>query len=211
MNWLWKIKIGSAGREKGLTLLELIISVGVFSIVVLVGTAAFISVLNSARKAQAFQSVMHSFDAVLEEMSRNIRTGTAYHCGDDSVVPYNKVRDCDNGDDYFAYESGIGDPNDSSDQVVYRFIGSRMEQSVDGGAPSTFFSVTPPNVVIEDATFYVKGSLCEPVSGHPECGAAGDDIQPHVVFVLTGYVETKSLKTPFVLQTTFTQRRLDIE
>jgi prepilin-type N-terminal cleavage/methylation domain-containing protein len=186
-------------REKntqgGFTLIELLVSVAIFSVVMLIAVGSLLTMTEASRKAQALKSVMNNLNFALESMSRTIRVGTNYHCGIGGAA---STQDCIQGSSYFAFEGSGGDPNDPSDQVVYRLIDSQIERSTDGG--DNFLAITASEVVIEDLQFYVVGSAPGP-----------DTIQPKVVMTIQGYADiTPRTRTEFNLQTTIAQRLPDI-
>lgn len=181
--------------SKGFTLVELLVAVAIFSVVMLIATGALLTMVDANRKAQALKSVMNNLSFALESVSRTIRVGSAYHCGTGGAI--SSPQDCTSGSTYFAFESATGDLDSSADQYVYRYLGNRVERSIDGGA--TFAPVTAPEVVIEDLRFYVVGS---PLS---------DSLQPKVVVTVKGYAGIATrVRSAFNLQTTITQRLLDI-
>src|SRR5579872_2581420 len=117
--------------KRGFTLIELMVSVGLFMIVMLISIGALVSMANADRKAQSIQVVIDNLDFALDDMSRIIRTGTTYHCTDiagDSIGSMGNpatTQDCtNNGSSYIAVEGPNGDPNNSNDQIVYWFDAS---------------------------------------------------------------------------------------
>lgn len=179
----------------GFTLVELLVSVAIFSIVMMIAVGALLTMAEANRKAQAIKSVMNNLNFAIESLSRTIRVGTTYHCGVSGAV--NVAQNCTGGSQYFAFESASGDPNTNADQYVYRFANNRLERSTNGGG--TFVAVTAPEVVIEDLRFYVVGAI------------PGDTVAPKVVIVVRGYAGISSrTRSNFNLQTTVTQRLLDI-
>jgi len=125
--------------------------------------------------------------------------GNTFHCSTFSSVPANldTTQDCANGGVLFSFEGNRGDVTSSTDQIVYRFINSRIEKSIDGGA--TFIAITASEVTINRMKFYVVGTT------------RGDSLQPRVVMILQGTagISARAL-TNFNLQTTVSQRVLDL-
>jgi len=68
-------------RSHGFTLIEMIVAVGLFSIVMLVSISALLSLVDANRKAQALQSVMNNLNIAVDGMVREIREGSNYRCG----------------------------------------------------------------------------------------------------------------------------------
>ena len=73
--------IHSATRKtQGFTLIELIVSVGLFALVMLVATGAYYTLIALDRKARATNQVVSSLAFAVDTMTRGVRTGTNYRC-----------------------------------------------------------------------------------------------------------------------------------
>lgn len=64
-------------HTKGFTLIEMMVSVAIFSIVMLVALGTILTVLDANRKAQTLSSVMGNLNLALESMTRTIKTGSS--------------------------------------------------------------------------------------------------------------------------------------
>lgn len=180
--------------NKGFTLVEMITAVALFSVVMVVGMGALLNVLNANKQAQAIQTAVNNLNLAMEMMSREIRTGIDYHCGE--VGEYTSTRDCPGGDDLIAFEPYNGDVNSPNDQVVFKFLNQRIYKSTDSGA--SFLPLTAEELILEDLYFVVIGS------------DKGDGVQPKVLISAKGYVgEREKGRTSFNLQTTISQRMID--
>lgn len=184
------------------------VSITIFSIVMLVSIGALLSIIDANRKAQSLKSVMNNLNFALENMSRNIRVGTNYHCKSyDGIIPpavpsnITDTNDCsgEDGGVLFAFEGSKGDRNNSGDQIVYRLNGTRLEGSTDSGG--TFTAITAPEVNITNFKFYTIGSA--PLT-------AGNTIQPRVVMTIQGTAGTGVNRTEFNVQASVSQRLIDI-
>lgn len=189
-------------KNKGFSLIEMLVAVALFSGVMLIGVGALLSLIDANRKAQAINSVMNNLNFAIESISRNVRVGTTYHCEPNpSPVPVNidTTKNCKNGGALLAFESSSGDPEDKTDQVIYRLKDNVLEKSENGGAAGSFVSIIAPEVSIKKFKFYVDGT--SPL----------DNLQPRVVIIIQGTAGIgKKTKTEFNLQTTISQRVLDI-
>jgi len=65
-------------RESGYTLIELMVAIGVFSIVVAMTSAMFVTSLRGQEKSYTSQNVADSARYAMEMMSREIRMGTGF-------------------------------------------------------------------------------------------------------------------------------------
>lgn len=185
--------------HKGFTLVEILVAVALFAIVMTISVGSLLSLVEANRKTQAVQSVMNNLNFALENISRNVRVGSTYHCSTNTSVPpdVTSPKDCPSGGVLFAFEASTGNRTLSTDQVIYRFINGQIEKSSDGGA--AFIAVTAPEVTIENFTFYVVGAT------------RSDTEQPRVVMTISGFAGISDrARTNFNLQTTISQRLLDL-
>ncbi|MBP9771849.1 MAG: type II secretion system protein [Candidatus Pacebacteria bacterium] len=166
----------------GFTLIEMIVSIFIFSIVMVIATGSLVSILGANRKAQAVKAVMNNLNFSLDSMTRAIRVGTEYDCG---------VSSCSvDGSTEFSFIDTDGD------EVIYRLndITQRIERSVEGGS---FLPLTAPDVTIERLRFYADGE------------SDSDDEQPRVLIIVGGVAGNEKARTNFDLQTLVSQRILD--
>ena len=182
-------------KEKGFTIIELIVSVGVFSVVMVIAAGSLLSVISANRKAQSLKSVLNNLSFAVESMSRSMRVGSIYHCGD--KTPFDVVSDCSgNGDNFLAFEASDGDINDPKDQIVYRLENGSIKRSKDGG--NSYALVTAPEVVIDNLKFIVRDT------------DGGNNQQPNIIISVVGHMEiNERTRTDFNLQTYVSQRLLN--
>lgn len=72
----------------GFTLIELIVSVGLFALVMLVATGAYYTLISLDRRARATNQVVTSLAFAVDTMVRGVRTGTNYRCLNGIVDAY---------------------------------------------------------------------------------------------------------------------------
>jgi len=194
--------VGSQGK-RGFTIIELIVSIGLFIVVSIVGVGALLSIVGVNKKPQAVKSVINNISFAVEGMSKTLRVGTTYHCEQvvRQFVPsdLNTPRDCASGGNFLAFEASGGEEANSNDQIIYRLNENQIERSTDGG--STFVGVTAPEVQITADTglrFYVLGT------------GVSDNLQPRVIITVGGVVNlSDKTKTDFNIQTSVSQRKVD--
>lgn len=175
-------------NQSGFTLVEVIVSIGLFVSVVTISVGSLISLTDAQRRAQAFREVMDNLDFAMENISRGLRVGGIYHCGAGGGITL--PQDCPGGDDYLAFADSNGGT------TIFRLQDGTIERSTDGGA--TFLDMTSPNVLIDRLDFFVNGT------------APGDGVQPSVHIVVGGFIALpKGNTTRFDLQTFVTERLLD--
>lgn len=188
--------------ERGFTLIEMIVAVGLFSVVMLVCTVTLLALVGANRKAHALQSVMNNFSIALDGMVRSIRMGSEYHCGTGEITT---PQSCDLGDTKIAFRPYCEGSCDPLNRWVYvydnngTFCGQgRLCKSEDSGA--SYHAVTADDIDIDNFKFYVVGTT------------AGDTVQPKVVVSVSGTAGAANVKTQttFSIQATAVQRILDI-
>jgi len=174
--------------NKGFTLVELMVSVSIFSLVMVISMGSILTVLDANRKSQNNRAVMDNLNSSLEGMTRQIRFGINYHCGTTGVL--SQPQDCSNGGNSLTLLSQTGV------LVTFSLSGGRIVRN-DGGIN---YYVTSPDIIVENLTFWVFGS--SPYSGNLN--------QPRVIVLIRGYSGSDSdTRSSFSLQTTISQRQID--
>jgi prepilin-type N-terminal cleavage/methylation domain-containing protein len=203
---------------RGFTIIELVVSVGIFSLVFVAAAGAFLSVLGAYQKVTTMRVNIDNLTTTLESLVRSAKTGYDYHC---DVVSggFNSPRNCDvGGGTYFAFKNedmprSFGVP---TDPIVYKFVPcpdpvnpycGRIQKSDNGGGLFYPVTVAPPALDISYVRFYVVGAdPFIPSDLNP------DVLQPQVTLIIKGKVGVKEgISVPISIQTTITQRKLDIK
>lgn len=68
-------------KDKGFTLVETLVSLALFSIVLVISGGVILSVVNSNKENQAIAAVASNLNYSLDSMIRDIKTGYLYKCG----------------------------------------------------------------------------------------------------------------------------------
>lgn len=68
--------------QKGFTLIEMLVAVGLFSIVMVVAVAAILSIIGNNQRAQGINNVANNLNFAIESMVRDMKTGFLYKCPD---------------------------------------------------------------------------------------------------------------------------------
>ncbi len=196
-------------NRNGYTIIETMVAVSLFIVVVMAGMGALLNANLLHRKSQNMRSIMDNLSFVMEDMSRNLRTGYNYHCfvaGDTIPSSTSAVvstpKSCANGW-ALAFEYAYGVPANNDDQWVYYIDNTgKIFKSTQGPyIVSNFFQLTPDEVVIDPASsFAVMGAE----------GVAVNSQQPFITIKLIGRITFKNVVTPFSLQTSVSQRLADI-
>lgn len=169
-------------KKNGFTLVEMIVSLGLFTIIMFIATSAFLSIVNTDRKSRAVRIAADNLNIALEDMSRRIKTGSTYNCGGGAGT-----NNCASpGLSSFAFTE-----QDGATRTVYSLSGSAIWRGAE--------RVTSPEINITSLKFVVSGSLV----------GTADNIQPIVVIVIDGSLGAGTASTTFKIQTTVTQRAYD--
>ncbi len=176
--------------RRGFSLIEIMVSLAIFSVVAVVASGAFLKIVDAGKKAQALKAVMNNLNYAIESLSRELRTGTGYACVNASI---DATGNC--SDTAITFESQRGDTANTADQIVYRYNSTEqsLEKSEDSG--STYYPVTAKDVKITSMVFVVTGSQI------------GDAIPSKVMIAIQGTTGVKEkLKSDFSLQTSVAER-----
>lgn len=120
--------------KKGFTLVEVIVGMGIFGVILALGSAVLLSTIYSQRGTRAFQGAIDELGFSLETVSREIRAGRGFSLGGSSTLNFT------NADDK---------------AVVYNLQNSTIMRSEDSGA--TFKPVTGSGINISYLEFQLSG------------------------------------------------------
>jgi prepilin-type N-terminal cleavage/methylation domain-containing protein len=183
----------NTSTRAGFTLVEMIVSVGLFAIVMLVTMTGYLALVNLERKARTTNDLVTNLTFVLDTMSRSMRTGTNFQCNG-------------GGNCWLSPGESFTFVNDQNQIVTYRYDTTHhsIGQCVGGGActDTTDSVLVDPRVTIPTGglKFYVDGT------------SKGDSMQPHVTMTVKGTLTPDAVTGPvsFTIQTSASQRLLDI-
>jgi hypothetical protein len=171
----------------------MIVSVALFSIVMVIVAAAYLNLLSLDRETRAANDVADNLNFVVDTMGRSIRTGGTYYCGqfggpNCTVTP----------------QSTLSFVDDQGKSVTYSLqttngVGRIMECY---GTGCTATPMTDPRINVDALNFYVRGVD----SGN------SDQTQPLVTFVIHGTITIDTTHTPttFTIETSAAQRQIDL-
>ncbi len=194
-------------QTRGFSLVELMVSLSIFSIVMTLSVSTLLVLIDANAKAQALSSAMTNVTFALDSMTRNLRTGSNYYCTSagsfsGSLPSGSSVQNCSGGNTAVVFTPGL----DPTARVAYRFQGSTIEQRIDRGATQgSWVPITsnqaPVGVTITTLRFVVEGVVDTD---------SNDVSQPRVSFLVRGYAQNGLISTtPFEIQSRVTQRILD--
>ncbi len=211
------MKINYLKNTRGYTIVETMISISIFLVIIVMGIGTLLNANLLHQKSNSMRSIMDNLNFVMEDMSRNLRTGYNYHCfisGETIPASTSSVmstpKSCASGwaiSFEYAYGDSTdtdGDQIDHDDQWVYYIDNTgKIFKSTQGPyAVASFVQLTPNEIVIDTAasSFSVLGAESVP----------GNEQQPFITIRLVGKITYKDTVTPFSLQTSVSQRLVDI-
>ena len=214
-------------KTLGFTLIEMIVSLGVFSVVVTTAVGAMLVLISTNQQLQAEQSVMTNLAFALDTMTREMRTGFNYYCDDQpnySAGGPNNIF-TDGNDHEGEVGTGVRDcasgrPGNRQLQGVSFYEGGDSLTGVTGGRRILYFydtvaktiyrrvgnddaqAIVSSGLVIQNAEFFVTGSQ--------SLIASNDTQQPTITLYIEAQDKDDPLAKTYYLNTTVTQRTLDL-
>ncbi|MCC6323256.1 prepilin-type N-terminal cleavage/methylation domain-containing protein [Candidatus Nomurabacteria bacterium] len=186
-------KINKIKKNKGFTLVEILIATFIFMIIMLAAIGALVSVSNGAKKAKALRAAMDNVNYAMDNMSRSLRLGSLYHCNTSiTILPPSPITSDCFGDSVIAFAPAHHTVNDTKFEFD-RPTGQILKYS--NGMPP--ISLTAPEVEVTDLAFYVTGSDISDIS------------QPSIFMRVKGNVTVNGDVTTFALQNYISQRNLE--
>jgi len=141
-------------RQKGFTLIEMIVSLGIFSIVAVVALGALIKIISANKKAQTLQSAMTNLNYALESMSREMRMGTNFICK-------NEISPVINNNDQVSSCSNI---SNNADPTIIAFKSSYKNSKASAPKTNTC-NLTYAYGFIKNGDFWDIGKVTQPNTG----------------------------------------------
>jgi prepilin-type N-terminal cleavage/methylation domain-containing protein len=195
---------------RGFTLIEMLVSVAIFTVVMAVSTIALLSMVDASKKAHALQSVMFNLNVAVDGMVRSIRMGSDYRltAGGTSgssfeFCPFGRPNCFTSGHADEPYKiryywvNNIADANHQRIMKVYKPAGF---------GSSVTLPITASEVKITSLTFYLTGTTGTGDNTTPT------NYQPRVMMIIRGTAGDQKVKTTtnFDIQASATQRLIDI-
>ena len=174
------MKKSKINKQKGFTLIEIMVAMALFSIITTVSFSAFFLILNKQKEIQVLSQVTNNLNMVLESMSRELRMGHSYII---SNSQNNKIT--------FTTKEGSEGIFQLKDIRDNGFIKRKIE-----GRDTNKVFLTGSNIDIEKLEFRSAGIR------------PGDNLQPRILIIINGKVILENTESEFNLQTTVSQRKL---
>lgn len=195
-------------KNQGFTLIEMLVAVGLFSVVMLVSVAAILSIIGNNKKAQGINNVVNNLNFAIESMVRDMKTGFLYKCG--GAWPITQTIDglCPSSTspvDKVAFFSTLtGTPT----AVEYSFVAPTTENGV--YIPGHIVKRIAPNTNSVDLTSKSDVDI-QSVKMYVSSPTPGSGSQPGIFLIITGKANIlEDEVTEFGLQTFISQRILNL-
>lgn len=126
-------RISNHGRKtSGFTLIELIVSLGIFSIVMVIATGSYLSVVSTTRNVQKSTKAVNNLATALTLMTNEIRNGSCNNSGDCKLGVFNSFSFTNSDDTPVTYclanisgdgvieraQGGVGCPSLSAEKIT---------------------------------------------------------------------------------------------
>ena len=218
-------------KNRGFTLVEMLVSLSLFTVVLIMSVGTLLVLIDANGKAQSMQLIMTNFSFAIDSMTREIRTGTDWYCGNqpatsagtrpssiptDDTRSVNATRNCSGSGvgKYISFNETGGSLTDglSSDRITYYFnrhyYGSdhgALLRKLGRGSDSSWVPLTGPEIDIDVFKVTVTGS-----TRYNDSVSSRDTEQPAMTIFIKGTAGTAVQQKEFSLQTSVTQRSLDL-
>ncbi|MBY0309952.1 type II secretion system GspH family protein [Patescibacteria group bacterium] len=216
-------------QRRGFTLIEMIVSLGVFSVVVTITAGALITLIATNQRFQREQNTTTNLAFALDSMTREIRTGSNFYCATGTGTPFDNGahehlsggvidagvgssllrRDCPdgrNGESLHGISFFEGGNSITTDPGVRRILyyfdltAGTIYRRVGDERPEQIISNT---IEIVDADIYVTDT-------NIMLATPADTKQPTVTIHIEARDRSEPSSETYLMQTTVTQRSLDI-
>lgn len=208
---MFKINLTKENSQKGFTLIEMMVSVSIFSIVVMIALGAILTVLDANRKARTLTEVMNNMNFSVEMITRSLKTG---------VEPYFEVLNTnEEGETLGVLSVGsiiLDESGFQRERTRYRFMKdgdrgyiarcSNFDYNSSSCTEDEWQPITSELVDVSRFDVTMVGA-CE----QSPCSES-DLIQPRTQIFISGTVQVnQNISSDFSLQTTVSQRRLNLQ
>jgi prepilin-type N-terminal cleavage/methylation domain-containing protein len=189
-------------NNRGFTLVEMIVSLAIFSVVAVIAIGALLKVIDANKKAQSIQSSVTNLNFAMESMSRDLRTGTNYYCSNTAPTTMwgtlTGVSSCSisNTNGFIAFDSSRVDSTNTCNLITaYAFMPDAtdhnmtdLDKAEQQSCADTSYTFTPLISYTDmDITGYEMGVLYGSTPSYP------------LVFIrITGYAGTKTQDQTYV-------------
>lgn len=208
----------STNKESGFTLVEVMISIGLFTVIMVIGIGAILGVNATNKKTQSMRAIIDNMSFVMEDMARSMRLGDYFVCTDlapgyDDVYLAGTGQITNDGPDSLSTGpcKGIAFEPYWDFRPIYEY--NQVAYYISDGA---IWKKDPENLSYGSQNMVVitplEIDIDEERSGFTVTGSDRTDTrQPQVTILLVGTITLNGVATDFNMQTSVSQRVLDVE
>lgn len=199
--------MNKSSLQSGFTLVELLVSLSLFTIIVVAAVGSLYTVNQASVKVNAMRTTLDNLNFAVESISRTLRTGSNIVCGGTTNPNYGTV-DADHNCAFGAngvvghkisLTSTLGE--DQGKDIQYQWVatpgvaGSNEIQKcqIQNSSPINCVAVTAPQINVQHFNLYVNG-------------AGNDGKQPSIIMMIQGVATAGDNTAPFAMQTFISQR-----
>lgn len=143
--------------EKGISLIELIVAVAIYSVLTISAVGIFKMVIDGQRNSISAQNVQENMRYALEKVSKEIRMAEISNHGCEalftSATALYKVFNTADGNTKMYFKNQYGDC------VAYYLDNGRLKIMIDDGASVVDDFITPAKIEVSNLKFYVVDDL----------------------------------------------------
>lgn len=203
--------------KDGFTLIEVLVSVGLFVIVMMVSLTVILSIVDGNKKSQAINTVVNNLNSSIDSMVRDMKTGTNYQCAGANAVSGDPLltqpatlklgpSHCPAAGIALDAINFVSTITGSERSVRYQYkpqsgatTGSIVKEVCTASCTGLQTSITSSEINITDMRMYVKAP------------PAGGQSQPGIFIIISGTAKINATTvSDFHLQTYVSQRILNI-
>lgn len=146
--------------KKGFTLVEILVAIGLFSIVIAIAVGGFANALHAQREVEALVASQSNASLALEQMAREVRSGYFFCSTTSTTLASGPLSTCGcqvSIDGSVWTCSALNFNNTDGQNVTYDHTqGGTLEKKI-GNGPSQ--SITSDNIAVKNLTFTIFGAL----------------------------------------------------
>ena len=180
-------------KQKGFTLIEMLVSIALFSVVLTVTIGAILTIADSNKKARSLMSVTNNLNFAIDSMTRSIKSG---QMNNNSVSGNGGNAECLETEQINYSGISAGDTADFTRETVeycYDPTDKTITQQIEGG------NIVP--IISDDVTVDYLDFELIPMDGN----------QYRVLILIGGTVKvSEKISSEFSIQTTVAQRQLNL-
>lgn len=193
-NFVDSDKFAVLDRNNGFTLAELVISVGLFTILMSIAVGGFIQAMRNQRMIISLMAINDGMSLTMEQMAREIRTGYNFCTKNYPITTLSECNSLDNSEIQFV--------NAKNQVVRYRLSNSGIEKGIgeEIGGGFIYNKITADNVDVKNLNFRLSGNN------------ANDNYPPRItvgVSFSSNSPDVKKLNISIDAQTTISARIID--